>query len=119
MKHHNFLKTSFALALASSLLMTKILLTVYASPAQQNSDHSSYKPGEHISPDAFVLDKDLNPHTLLDLIQDSGAQVTMLYIYGGGAMNKPDKIGGIGAAIHLKTPTSCVLFMRNMQKIRT
>jgi len=95
MKRRNFLKTGFALALASSFLMTEIFLNVYASPAQENSEYSSYKPGDPISPDAFVLDKDLNPHKLLDLIKDSGAQVTMLYIYGGGAMNKPDKLGGI------------------------
>ena len=95
MKRRNFLKIGFIFAIVSSLLVTEILLNVYASPAQENSDYSSYKPGDHISPDAFVLDKDLNPHTLLHLIKDSGAQVTMLYIYGGGAMNKPDKIGGI------------------------
>ena len=84
MKRRNFLKIGFTLVLACLFLVTEILLNVYAAPGQQNSDHSSYKPGDHISPDAFVLDKDLNPHTLLDLINDSGAQVTMLYIYGGG-----------------------------------
>ena len=95
MKIRNFLKIGFILAIVSSLLVTQMLLNVYASPAQENSEYSSYKPGDQISPDAFVLDKDLKPHKLLDLIKDSGAQVTMLYIYGGGAMNKPDKIGGI------------------------
>ena len=95
MKRRNFLKIGFIFAIVSSLSVTEIFLNAYASPAQENSEYSSYKPGDPISPDAFVLDKDLNPHKLLDLIKDSGAQVTMLYIYGGGAMNKPDKLGGI------------------------
>ena len=76
MHRRNFLIIGFALTV--SLFVHKLPFNLSASIAQENSVQSSYKPGEPISPEAFVLDKDLNSHTLLNLIKDSGAQVTML-----------------------------------------
>lgn len=93
MQRRNFLRTG--IALGSSFLLNKIPLTLYSSSLEENPDSASYKPGEQISPDAFVLDKDQNAHKILDLVKESGAPLTMLYIYGGGAMNKLDKLGGI------------------------
>ncbi len=94
MKRRDFLKTSAGLS--SALLLRPSLEPLFAATGGSDSGEvKAYQPGESISPAAFVLDKEMNQHTVLSLCQENTeAMVNVLYIFGGGAMGK-DKLGSI------------------------
>lgn len=84
-----------ALLLTASFFYAEIPVSSSSMASTGGANYASYKPGEQISSAVFVLDKDLHKHKLSDIIRESGARVVMLYLYGGGAMNRPNKLGGI------------------------
>lgn len=92
MKRRNFLKTS--LGLSSALVLNKIPDLAFGRTGGA-TDSASYAVGDSISRDAFVFDSDLTPHTIFDLCQTSGAALVLLYLYGGGAMENFNKVGGL------------------------
>lgn len=92
MKRRNFLKTS--LGLSSALVLNKFPALAFGMPKEGN-DQSGYAVGDSISPEAFVFDSGLNKHTLVELCQNSGAALVMIYLYGGGAMDNFNKVGGL------------------------
>ena len=96
MKRRDFVKASigFSTTLLISRKVSETIAGVLAVNDESNK-FSAYKPGETISPDAFVIAQDLNQHLVLSLCRNSGAVVNMLYIFGGGAIDNKDKLGGI------------------------
>lgn len=94
MKRRTFLQATLGL---SSLLVSAKYQKGFSAlaPVAESADGSSYQPGERISEEAFVLDRELNRNRLIDLLQERAeAAVVVLYIFGGGAMKK-QKLGGI------------------------
>ncbi len=56
----------------------------------------AYKAGDRISGEAFVVDSELHRQTLMHLIEENAAAVVnVLYVFGGGALEKEDRLGGI------------------------
>jgi len=92
MKRRNFLKTS--LGLSSALVLNKIPGMAFGVTGG-TADSSGYTVGEPISREAFVFDNALEQHTVFELCQNSGAALVMLYLYGGGAMDNFNKVGGL------------------------
>lgn len=82
--------------MGSVVLLNKNPFTIVTPHQDNESRVSGYSSDEQISPDAFVLDKDLNLHTLVEICRKSSdAKVFLLYIYGGAVINHPNRLGGI------------------------
>lgn len=93
MKRRNFLKTG--IALGSTALLSRLPENILLA-ANEDSEVASYQPGEKVSAEAFVLDRDLNSHPLLTLCQQtSTAPLVVLYIFGGGAAERKAERGGL------------------------
>jgi hypothetical protein len=82
-------------SVAGTLLLGQIPIPVVAAP-KLNEGSQSYKPGESISKEVFVHDKDLEEQHLVDLCSERPeVKLNVLYIYGGGANTRIDRLGGI------------------------
>ncbi|MFQ5823929.1 MAG: hypothetical protein ACE5JB_07735 [bacterium] len=93
MKRRNFLKTS--LSMGSLILLNKKPFINISLPQNNKYHNSEYTPGGQISSKAFVLDKDLNKHNLIDLCKALDSKVIFLYIYGGAVVNDSRRLGNI------------------------
>lgn len=94
MKRRDFLKTG--IGMGSAILLNNNPVNLFSKYQENDFHKSSYSVGEQISPDAFVLDKELKPLTLLGLCKkSSAAKVILLYIYGGGMIKHQNRLGGI------------------------
>jgi len=98
MDRRHFLKTG--IGLGSTLLVGKVPLEAFSWPIETNPDKpKAYTAGEPISPEAFVLNQELEQKTLVAICRERrDAVVNMLYIFGGGALEREDKLGGIWCA---------------------
>ncbi|RMF57625.1 MAG: hypothetical protein D6743_18740 [Calditrichaeota bacterium] len=115
MNRRKFLQAG--LALGSTAFLNAVPLSTFSTPGGERRDGGSYKPGEKISQEAFVSDKQLNHHKIVDLCQaDPEAALNLLYIYGGGALSNSERLGGIWCPdsfedlyvvrfVHLKYPS--------------
>jgi hypothetical protein len=93
MDRRQFLKSGLSLSAAWLVSRNPMALAVLQD---NNSTACTYSPGQTIAADAFVVDKNLKPHTLLELCQKiADAKVNVLYIYGGGAHTRENRLGGI------------------------
>ncbi|MCG8603782.1 hypothetical protein MJD09_02135 [bacterium] len=93
MRRRSFLKSGASLA--STLLLGQIPLPVMTA-SSSNEGSQSYRPGESISKSVFVQNKDLRKQHLVELCSDEPeVKLNVLYIYGGGANNRSDRLGGI------------------------
>jgi len=96
MDRRQFLKSGVGL---SAALLTNRIPLIHAAEQESNSTPCTYSIGQQIASDAFVVDKDLKTHTLLELCQKiADIRVNVLYIYGGGAHTREDRLGGIWCA---------------------
>lgn len=95
MNRRNFLKTGAALG-SYTMLSGKPLSLFSAVGDDRASIRKAYRPGEAISAKAFVLDNEMTRHQLLPLCESrDDVLVNVLYIFGGGAMGRENKLGGI------------------------
>lgn len=65
--------------------------TVFCQPRLTVKRATSYLPGDQISPEITVLDRDLKPLGLLDLF-DKDSKVVVLVLFGGGMKSRPDEL---------------------------
>lgn len=66
------------------------------SGSEKAEGSSSYETGDQVAKEAFVHDRDLKKHHLVDLCsQIPRVKVNFLYIYGGGANRHRDRLGGL------------------------
>ena len=93
MNRRHFLKSGLGLCFAA--LVIPMLLVSCGKPQPRKADQYSYQVGDQISPEAFVLDSELNRHTILELCKQSKADVVVLTLYGGGAMENKQRVGGL------------------------
>lgn len=92
MKTRIFLKVALVAGLALALQSQA------GFTGRQALDESakSYRMGSKISAEAFVVDQTQTRHTLLSIIKaNANAKLNVLFIFGGGAMDRKDKLGGI------------------------
>jgi len=95
MKRRSFIKTTLAGGAGAAFLKMPVHLYGAVDDGEDVSG-KTYTIGEKISADAFVLNKELEKKKLLSLVQENKeAFVHVLYIFGGGAMAKEDKLGQI------------------------
>lgn len=92
MNRRIFLKTG--LGLSSAWALYKIPGVSFAL-TEGGVETSSYEVGEPISREVFVFDNQSKRYTVFELCQNSGAAVVMLYLYGGGAMENFNRVGGL------------------------
>ncbi len=92
MKRRNFLKSSLGIGGAYFL---NALPFNFKFP-EGGSPTASLSVGETAPAAAFVSDKNLNRHTILELCaRQPQAKVNLLYIYGGRVPKSEDRLGGI------------------------
>ncbi|MFQ5652543.1 MAG: hypothetical protein ACE5IY_21635 [bacterium] len=95
MNRRHFLQAG--LGLSSAVFLDALPTRLFSAAAERDAKKpTAYKPGDTISPDAFVVDRALNRKTIWSLCHDNDeAAVNMLYIFGGGALGRDDKLGGL------------------------
>ncbi|MFQ5707341.1 MAG: hypothetical protein ACE5HO_07820 [bacterium] len=94
MKRREFLKTGASLS--SFMLVSANPLRVLSKFGEDDANHAEFAVGDQIPPEVFVQDKSLQRLSLQDICQaKADASVILLFIYGGGFVHKPERIGGI------------------------
>ncbi len=95
MNRRGFLKVGAALG-SYTMLSVRPLTLFSAAGDERTAGRKAYRPGEAISPEAFVLDQKMEHHKLRELCAaGDDVMVNVLYIFGGGAMGRENKLGGI------------------------
>ena len=95
MKRRTFLQTGLGLSAAVAMGRFPGLAYPAAGVSGEGSGETTYRVGEKISAEAFVIDAELNRVLLADLVQErADASVIVLYIFGGGSIHR-QKLGGI------------------------
>ncbi|HEX9655018.1 MAG TPA: hypothetical protein VGA99_15020 [bacterium] len=96
MKRRKFLKSG--LGVGAAYMMSTVPSNPFAisKPEEENSLEGSLSPGEVVPFEAFVLDKSLQPHSVIELCAlEPKAKVILLCIYGGRVPKQDDRLGGI------------------------
>jgi len=95
MNRRDFVKMGAAFGTVS--LLRKQVPMGLASPAEPGwPDNITYKVGERIAPEAFVVDAEQRRQAIMDVILgNTTAVVNVLYIFGGGSLANKERLGGI------------------------
>lgn len=93
MKRRKFLESG--LSMGGFILLNKTPFKGFSLPQDEKCRNSEYTPGDQISSEAFVIDKDLKKHRLVDLCKASDAKVIFLYIFGGAVLEHSNRLGNI------------------------
>lgn len=94
MKRRDFLKTGAGLGSMLWLYPPWAGAANYLS--EDDADAHTLRPGDSIPAEALIEDSSLQTIKLLDLcLLKSHASVILLYIYGGAAVHREDRLGGI------------------------
>ena len=95
MNRRNFVKIGAAFG-AVSLLQKHVQVGRAGPKEAETVGNITYKIGERIATEAFVVDGNLRRRHVMDLVQqNTTAVVNVLYIFGGGALENEDRLGGI------------------------
>ncbi len=97
MNRRNFIKTSIGAGATLALTPLQGFPQQQTKPALDPKRPRAYQKGAPISTDAFVVDQQLKRRTLMSICEEHSNEATlnMLYIFGGGALDRDDKLGGL------------------------
>lgn len=92
MKRREFLRTSAGFGAAA--VFAPGIPTSWSAPIADSEKPMQFEIGEKIASEAFILDEVMSRKTILTLCEEKfDTLVNMLYIFGGGALDREDKPG--------------------------
>ena len=95
MKRRHFLKAGIGFGTSAILLAHKSSVLAALPNNIEEEKSFSYRIGDKISSEVFISDVEKNHHSLISICGESFPTLNVLYIFGGGALGREDKTGGI------------------------